>query len=148
LHPISGKNVCGIWIKARFFQSLYFVFQSMFRYAIKVSLSNQGLFAMIIRIFAVSHLREKYWQDAAADHARRLRPYARLELVEIPEARIPASASPAEEAKAMDQEGRAILERLEKHSGPVVVLDRLGKAPDWQTGWKDRPCKARETSHG
>lgn len=85
---------------------------------------------MLLRILSVSHLREKYWQDAAADYACRLRPYARLELVEIPEARIPASTSPAEEAKAMDQEGRTTLERLEKHSGPVVVLDRLGKALD------------------
>lgn len=84
----------------------------------------------MIRILAIGRLREKYWQDAAADYIRRLRPYARLEIVEIPEAGIPAAASPAEEAKAMDLEGRAILERLEKHSGPVVVLDRLGKALD------------------
>ena len=85
---------------------------------------------MILSILAISRLREKYWQDAAADYIRRLQPYARLEIIEIPEARIAASASHAEEAKAMDQEGRAILERLEKHSGPVVVLDRLGKALD------------------
>jgi 23S rRNA (pseudouridine1915-N3)-methyltransferase len=47
---------------------------------------------LIIRIIAVGRLREKYWQDAAADFSRRLRPYARLELIEVPEAHIKEAA--------------------------------------------------------
>jgi 23S rRNA (pseudouridine1915-N3)-methyltransferase len=58
---------------------------------------------MIHRIVAVGKLREKHWQDAAFDYARRLRPYARLETVEVPEARIPDNASMADELKAIDQ---------------------------------------------
>ncbi|NLJ23779.1 MAG: 23S rRNA (pseudouridine(1915)-N(3))-methyltransferase RlmH, partial [Methanothrix soehngenii] len=38
---------------------------------------------MILRIIAVGRLRESYWQDAAADYIRRLRPYARLDMVEV-----------------------------------------------------------------
>lgn len=85
---------------------------------------------MIIKIIAVGKLREKHWHEAAADYARRLRPYARLEVVEIPEARIPEDAPPAEEAKALAREAEAILERLKKHNGPVIALDRQGKALD------------------
>ncbi|MDD1761505.1 MAG: 23S rRNA (pseudouridine(1915)-N(3))-methyltransferase RlmH [Methanothrix sp.] len=75
-------------------------------------------------------MRERYWQDAAADFVRRLRPYARLEILEVAEARIKELASPAEEGKAMQEERRAIIERLKGHSGPVVALDRLGKSLD------------------
>jgi 23S rRNA (pseudouridine1915-N3)-methyltransferase len=85
---------------------------------------------MIIRIIAVGRLREKYWQDASADFARRLRPYARLEMVEVAEAHIKEAASPAEEKKAMQEEARSILEKLKRHSGPLVALDRMGKALD------------------
>jgi 23S rRNA (pseudouridine1915-N3)-methyltransferase len=85
---------------------------------------------MIIRIIAVGRLRERYWQDAAAEYARRIRPYARLESSEVGEARIRESASSAEEMKAMQEEGRAILERLKGHDGPVVALDRTGKSLD------------------
>ena len=85
---------------------------------------------MILRIIAVGRLREKYWQDAAADFARRLRPYARLEMVEVSEAHIKEAASPAEEKKAMQEEALAILEKLKRHSGPVIALDRMGKALD------------------
>ena len=46
------------------------------------------------------------------------------------EAHIKDPASPAEEKKAMQEEGRAIIERLKVHSGPVVALDRLGKSLD------------------
>ncbi|MDQ1282624.1 MAG: rRNA (pseudouridine1915-N3)-methyltransferase [Euryarchaeota archaeon] len=79
---------------------------------------------------AVGRLRERYWQDAAAEFLRRLRPYARLETLEVAEAHIKDPASPAEEKKAMQEEGRAIIERLKDHSGPVVALDRLGKSLD------------------
>lgn len=85
---------------------------------------------MIIRIIAVGRLRERYWQDAAADYARRIRPYARLEIEEVAEARLKDGASAAEEKKAMQEEGRAILERLKGHEGAVVALDRQGRSPD------------------
>jgi 23S rRNA (pseudouridine1915-N3)-methyltransferase len=83
---------------------------------------------MILRIVAVGRLRERYWQEAVSDYVRRLRPYGRVEIVEIPEARIPDNASPAEEEKAMEQEAEGILARQKKQEGPVVVLDRKGKA--------------------
>lgn len=84
---------------------------------------------MILRIIAVGRLREKYWQEAAADFTRRLRPYARLEIVEVP-AHTRETATSAEEEKAMAEEGLAILEKLKHHSGPVTVLDRAGKSLD------------------
>jgi 23S rRNA (pseudouridine1915-N3)-methyltransferase len=83
---------------------------------------------MRIRIIAVGRLRERHWQDAAADYARRIRPYARLEIEEVAEARLKDRASAAEEKKAMQEEGRAILERLEGHGGMVVALDREGRS--------------------
>lgn len=83
---------------------------------------------MILRILAVGKLRESYWHDGISDYLRRLRPYARIEIVEIPDVRIPENASPAEEEKAMAQEGEVILARLKGHAGPIVVLDRQGKA--------------------
>ena len=85
---------------------------------------------MIIRIVAVGRLRERYWQDAVADYTSRLRPYTRVEIIEISEARIPENASPAEEEKAMAQEAEYILARFKKQDGPVVVLDRKGEVLD------------------
>ena len=84
---------------------------------------------MILRIIAVGRLREIYWQEAAADFTRRLRPYSRLEMVEVP-AHTKETATSAEEEKAMAEEGQAILEKLKRHSGPVIVLDRVGKSLD------------------
>jgi 23S rRNA (pseudouridine1915-N3)-methyltransferase len=86
--------------------------------------------ALIIRIIAAGRLREKYWQDASADYSRRLRPYARLEIVEVAEAHIKEGASQADEKKAMHEEALAILEKLKRHSGPVIALDRMGEALD------------------
>jgi 23S rRNA (pseudouridine1915-N3)-methyltransferase len=78
----------------------------------------------------VGKLKEKHWQDAVSDYAHRLRPYVRLEMVQIPEARIPERASPAEERIALEEEASDILERLKDHDGPVIVLDRQGIALD------------------
>lgn len=78
----------------------------------------------------MGRLREKYWQDASADFARRLRPYARLEMVDVSEAHIKEAASPAEEKKAMQEEALAILDKLKRHGGPVIALDRRGLALD------------------
>ena len=79
---------------------------------------------------AVGRLREKFWQEAASDFVKRIRPYSRLEIIEVAEAHIKDRASQAEEEKAIENEGRAIIERLRGHSGPVVALDRKGKSLD------------------
>jgi len=78
----------------------------------------------------VGRLRERHWQDGAADYARRIRPYARLEVEEVAEARLKEGASQAEEKKAMQDEGQAILEKLKGHDAVVVALDRQGKSLD------------------
>lgn len=94
---------------------------------------------MILKIIAVGRLRERYWQEGSADYVRRLRPYCRLEIIEIPEARVPENASPAEEKRAMALEAEAILARLKNSGCPVVVLDREGRSlgslelADWIT---------------
>ena len=90
---------------------------------------------MILRIIAVGRLREKYWQDAAADFARRLRPYARLEMVEVSEAHIKEAASPAEEKKAMQEEALAILDKLKRHQRPGDSAGQNGKSPRLATSW-------------
>ncbi len=85
---------------------------------------------MILEIVAVGRLREKHWRDAVSDYARRLRPYGRLEMVEVSESRIPERASPAEERAALGKEASAILEKLKAHRGPMIALDRQGIAMD------------------
>jgi 23S rRNA (pseudouridine1915-N3)-methyltransferase len=85
---------------------------------------------MMIRLIAVSKLREKYWQEGAADYSIRLRAYAPLEVTEVPESRLAEGASPAEELKAATREGDALLSRLKGREGRVVALDRMGKVLD------------------
>jgi 23S rRNA (pseudouridine1915-N3)-methyltransferase len=53
-----------------------------------------------------------------------------LEIVEVSEAHLKEAASQAEEKKAMQEEAQAILDKLKRHSGPVIALDRKGKALD------------------
>ncbi|MFB3765109.1 MAG: 23S rRNA (pseudouridine(1915)-N(3))-methyltransferase RlmH [Methanotrichaceae archaeon] len=95
---------------------------------------------MIIRIIAVGKLRETYWQDGLADYTKRLQPFARVEIIEIPDIRIPEKASAADGAKVMAKEGDAILERLRRHTGIVVALDRHGRTPDSLelAGWLEK----------
>jgi 23S rRNA (pseudouridine1915-N3)-methyltransferase len=85
---------------------------------------------MIIKIMAVGRLREIYWQNGVADYVRRLRPYARVEIIEIPAARIPENASSTEGARAISQESEAILDRLKRNAGMAVALDRNGTPLD------------------
>jgi 23S rRNA (pseudouridine1915-N3)-methyltransferase len=51
-------------------------------------------------------------------------------VIEVSESHIRERATPAEEKKAMQEEAQAILEKLRQHTGPVIALDRMGKALD------------------
>ncbi|KIL36324.1 50S rRNA methyltransferase [Cohnella kolymensis] len=76
---------------------------------------------MQIQIIAVGKLKEKYWNDAIAEYSKRLGPYARLDIRELPDEKTPDSMSPAEEEQVKAREGERILAAL-KPDAHVVAL--------------------------
>ena len=87
-----------------------------------------------VTILCVGKLKEKFYIDAAAEYVKRLQRYCKLDVIELPEYRLPEEPSPAEIQKALQAEGAAIRERLPK-GGAVVALCIEGK-----------PCSSEELS--
>ena len=78
---------------------------------------------MKIGIIAVGKLKEKFWQEACAEYLKRLKGYAKVQMIEVPD-KDPNKCGGEEAARK--QEGRAILEALPEHSH-VILLDVGGK---------------------
>ena len=87
-----------------------------------------------VTVLCVGKLKEKFYIDAAAEYVKRLQRHCKLELIELPEQRLPDEPSPAETQKALRTEGDAIRERLPK-GGAVIALCIEG-----------RPCSSEELS--
>ena len=49
-----------------------------------------------VTILCVGKLKEKFYIDAAAEYVKRLSRFCKLELVELPEERLPEDPSPAQ----------------------------------------------------
>lgn len=80
-----------------------------------------------VRLVCVGKLKEGYWRAAAAEYEKRLKPLCAFRLVELPEAYLPAGASPAQIDAALEREGKAI---LEKSAGKLFPLCIEGKELD------------------
>ena len=87
-----------------------------------------------VTVLCVGKLKEKFYIDAAAEYVKRLQRHCKLELIELPEQRLPDDPSPAEIQKALRAEGDAIRERLPK-GGAVIAPCIEGK-----------PCSSEELS--
>ena len=87
-----------------------------------------------VTVLCVGKLKEKFYIDAAAEYVKRLQRHCKLELIELPEQRLPDDPSPAEIQKALRAEGDAIREKLPK-GGAVIALCIEGK-----------PCSSQELS--
>lgn len=87
-----------------------------------------------VTVLCVGKLKEKFYIDATAEYVKRLQRHCKLELIELPEQRLPDDPSPAEIQKALRTEGDAIRERLPK-GGAVIALCIEG-----------RPCSSQELS--
>jgi 23S rRNA (pseudouridine1915-N3)-methyltransferase len=64
---------------------------------------------MHIQIAAVGKIKEKYLADGIAEYAKRLRPYVKFDILEVPDEKVPETMSPAEEAQAREREGERLL---------------------------------------
>ncbi len=82
---------------------------------------------MQIRIIAVGKIKEKYLQEGIAEYEKRLRPYTKLQVVELAEEKRPLSVSPANESIAKEKEGDRILAAIPEGS-IVITLDMRGQS--------------------
>jgi len=87
-----------------------------------------------VTVLCVGKLKEKFYLEAAAEYVKRLQRFCKLELVELPESRLPESPSPAEVQRALAAEAVAIRERLPR-GGAIIALCIEGK-----------PCSSVELS--
>lgn len=79
---------------------------------------------MKIRIVCVGKLKERYWASAASEYVKRLSRFHEVEIIEVPEERLPKNYSSADIAKVQVKECLA----LDRHvKGFFVVLDERGK---------------------
>ncbi|WP_321506014.1 23S rRNA (pseudouridine(1915)-N(3))-methyltransferase RlmH [uncultured Methanoregula sp.] len=81
---------------------------------------------MQIRIVAVGKIKERFLQEGIAEFEKRLRPYVKLQVIEIADEKRPLSATPSIESAAMEKEGERILSSLPENSF-VIALDLKGQ---------------------
>lgn len=65
-----------------------------------------------VKIVCVGKLKEPYLRDACAEYRKRLSAFCRLEIDELPAARVPDAPSDARIAAALAEEGARILARI------------------------------------
>lgn len=65
-----------------------------------------------VSVICVGKLKERFYIEAAAEYCKRLSRCCKLELVELPEQRLPENPAPAEIERALAREAEAIRSRL------------------------------------
>ena len=79
-----------------------------------------------ITVLCVGKLKERFYQEAAAEYVKRLGRHCKLDVVELPESRLPEDPSPREIQRALAAEAAAIREKLPR-GGAVIALCIEGK---------------------
>ena len=71
---------------------------------------------MNISIISVGKLKEKYLKDAIGEYTKRLSRFAKVEIIEIPDQKIPDNASQKECESILLKEGEQILSKIKTNS--------------------------------
>lgn len=71
---------------------------------------------MHITILCVGKIKERFFRDALDEYIKRLSRFAKIDIVEIKDEKIPDNASEKEENAILEKEGDAILAKIPKNS--------------------------------
>ncbi len=74
-----------------------------------------------ITLLCVGKLKEKFYAEAAAEYVKRLGRYCKLDLVELPEERLPENPSPTQIDAALAREAEALRRKLPPASRLVAL---------------------------
>lgn len=81
-----------------------------------------------IKIICLGKIKEKYLNDAINEYTKRLSKFCKLEIIELPDEKLPTSSSVALLNEVKEKEAKLILNKLEKcKSDYVICLDENGK---------------------
>ncbi len=81
---------------------------------------------MNIQIISVGKLKEKYLKQGIAEYVKRLGPYAKVEIIEVPDEKAPEQLSETEMQQVKEAEGNRILSKIGQDVH-VVALAIQGK---------------------
>ena len=81
---------------------------------------------LAVRLICVGKLGEKFWADAVREYEKRLGAYCKLEIIELPEQRLPQTPSQGEIEQALDKEA-ALIEAKLQQGAAVITLCVEGK---------------------
>ena len=96
-----------------------------------------------VTILCTGKLKEKFYLDAVAEYVKRLNRFCKLEIIELPEERLPEDPSPAQIEAALSKEADAVRAKL-PNGCLVIAMWKGGNAParSWPAIWRTAPPKA------
>ena len=99
-----------------------------------------------VTVICVGRLKETFYQEAAAEYAKRLAGYCKLNIVELAEQKLPKNPSPGEIQNALKKEGEAIRAKIPPGSRVTALCVEGGMRSSEElaqmiAGWEQGPGK-------
>ena len=110
-----------------------------------------------VHILCVGKLKEKFYADAVAEYQKRLSAYCRLNIVELPEEKLPQDPSQAQIDAALQKEAAAIRSKLPPRArtvalciegGPLSSEELAKRLQTWEVGPTNQLCFLIGGSYG
>lgn len=80
-----------------------------------------------VKIICVGKLKEKYLDDAIKEYSKRLSRFCKLEILELPDEKLPVNYSEALYNEVKEKEAKLILSKINQKSSYIICLDETGK---------------------
>ncbi len=78
---------------------------------------------MNITVITAGKLKEKYFRDAVSEYAKRLSRFVKLDIIEVPDEKIPDSASEKQCAAIREKEGRLMLSHYKDSYAAALCVE-------------------------
>lgn len=110
-----------------------------------------------VKLLCVGKLKERFYADACAEYMKRLSPFCRLTVTELPEEKLPQAPSPALIAAALAKEAAAIRAKLPPRARTVALCiegqllssqELANRLRTWEAGPTNQLCFLIGGSYG